>query len=417
MRGAMFSVAQKIVVATLVALLLIVPSHTAQAAGGGLDLARDSVGTYIPDAPNIYHDIYFVLPVDATQVKNTDWLLIDLPNYRFVSADGAFLIGGFGSPNFQVIGNQVRISNFALLPGNSLSISGIHANNPDEGVDNHVSLKIATDSSGTVVRNQVTLIPTEGKNVVNVTASILTETSAVTISGYTSPTTFVTLTEGSSVLATTVSDLTGVFNFNISGIDPGTHTFAMYATDALNRSTSETTLTIFLLANMVTSASGILLSPSLSLDKSQIHSGDLLTISGSSKPNSQINIFLEAPLRSYVASSNSSGAWSYVVPSSETTLMSPGAYRVYAVTQDSNGGQSNVSPTLNFSVITVTTGSNPAPACDISHGDLNCNGVTNLVDFSILLYHWNTNHRVADINKDGTVNLVDFSIMMFYYSG
>jgi hypothetical protein len=52
-----------------------------------------------------------------------------------------------------------------------------------------------------------------------------------------------------------------------------------------------------------------------------------------------------------------------------------------------------------------------------SQGDLNCDGFVNLVDFSILLFNWNTASTVADINKDGTVSLPDFSIMLFYWTG
>jgi hypothetical protein len=52
-----------------------------------------------------------------------------------------------------------------------------------------------------------------------------------------------------------------------------------------------------------------------------------------------------------------------------------------------------------------------------SIGDLNCDGVVNLVDFSILVFNWNTASAVADINEDGTVSLPDFSIMLFYWTG
>jgi hypothetical protein len=52
-----------------------------------------------------------------------------------------------------------------------------------------------------------------------------------------------------------------------------------------------------------------------------------------------------------------------------------------------------------------------------STGDLNCDGAVNLVDFSILLFNWNSSAEVADINSDGTVSLPDFSIMLFYWTG
>ena len=49
--------------------------------------------------------------------------------------------------------------------------------------------------------------------------------------------------------------------------------------------------------------------------------------------------------------------------------------------------------------------------------DLNKDGRVNLADFSILLFHWNTDHGIADLNQDGRVSLTDFSIMLFQWTG
>jgi hypothetical protein len=49
--------------------------------------------------------------------------------------------------------------------------------------------------------------------------------------------------------------------------------------------------------------------------------------------------------------------------------------------------------------------------------DLNTDGKVNLVDFSILLFHWNSTNPLADINLDGKVNLVDFSVQLFCWTG
>ena len=53
--------------------------------------------------------------------------------------------------------------------------------------------------------------------------------------------------------------------------------------------------------------------------------------------------------------------------------------------------------------------------------DLNKDGKVNIIDFSILLFWWNTKQAkglgIADINDDGKVNIVDFSIMLFQWTG
>ena len=55
------------------------------------------------------------------------------------------------------------------------------------------------------------------------------------------------------------------------------------------------------------------------------------------------------------------------------------------------------------------------PVEDISEGDLNCDSIINLTDFSILMYYWGTTDDTADINEDDIVNISDFSIMMYYW--
>ena len=53
--------------------------------------------------------------------------------------------------------------------------------------------------------------------------------------------------------------------------------------------------------------------------------------------------------------------------------------------------------------------------------DENKDGKVNIVDFSIMLFWWNTKQAkglgIADINGDGKVNIVDFSIMLFQWTG
>jgi hypothetical protein len=53
--------------------------------------------------------------------------------------------------------------------------------------------------------------------------------------------------------------------------------------------------------------------------------------------------------------------------------------------------------------------------------DLNRDGKINLIDFSILIFWWQTNggdsDPPADINGNGRVSLEDFSILLFNWTG
>lgn len=378
-----------------------------------LDQARDNVGTILPGFLDVTHDIYFVLPVTAPQVTPSDYIIVDFPNYTNVRPPTS-VIGGYGTATWSVVGSKVRITNVAILPGTGFNIQGIVANNPGGLSSNQVIISIAENAAGTIIRNQSTVIPTDTNFSVNVTASIVSDLSALRISGFGPVGGFVTLTENSTPVGTTVAGGTGAFVFQLTAIDPGIHTYQIYATDSLNRSTSQTSLSLFLIAGNLTTASNILLSSSMSLDKAEITSGQTLVISGSTKPSTQLNLFLESPLQSFTIPVDSTGNWSYTLSSSFTQALTPGEYRVYSVVQDILGYQSNISNTLSFTV-RINDPTNPAPCGDISRGDLNCDSRVNLTDFSILLYYWNTNQRRGDINSDGKVNLTDFSIMMFYY--
>jgi hypothetical protein len=53
--------------------------------------------------------------------------------------------------------------------------------------------------------------------------------------------------------------------------------------------------------------------------------------------------------------------------------------------------------------------------------DLNRDGSVNLIDFSILIFWWQTtggdSNPPADINQNGNVGLEDFSILLFNWTG
>jgi hypothetical protein len=389
-------------------------SHTR--AGSGLDYAEDSISNTLPNKTGVQHAVSFTLPIDAQQVRPGDFILIDMPNFVNVTA-ATSVLGGFGTPQFGLNGNTVSITNVALLPGSSFQVLGITATNAATPSLFRVTIAIATDSSGTTIRNQASVIASGNLyNSISVSASIQSPLSSIDLSGYTSPNSFTTLIQDTSVLGTTSASSTGYFHFSLSGINTGSHTFNIFSSDDLNRTSSQAILNLFLTASTLTSASNIILSPTLSLDKAIVSSGDTLTVSGESLPSAQVTIFTESPLRSYSTTSSSSGAWSYTLPAAEMATYSPGAYRLYSSVQDNGGNQSIFSPTLNFTVNgNVSDSANPQPGCDISHGDLNCDGKTSLADFSILLFYWHTNQHRADINKDGKVDLIDFSIMMFFF--
>jgi hypothetical protein len=48
-------------------------------------------------------------------------------------------------------------------------------------------------------------------------------------------------------------------------------------------------------------------------------------------------------------------------------------------------------------------------------GDINHDGVVNILDLSVLLSHYGTNYVAADLNNDNIVNIFDLSILLGNY--
>jgi hypothetical protein len=104
------------------------------------------------------------------------------------------------------------------------------------------------------------------------------------------------------------------------------------------------------------------------------------------------------------------GSWTLTL---QTTGLSQGTYELVAQGKMPNGLVESDKSARK----TIGIGVKVADDTCLGRGDLNCDGVVNLVDFSILLFNWNSTSAVADINGDGTVALPDFSIMLYNWTG
>jgi hypothetical protein len=396
----------------VVACSVLYPNHSAKAFGF-LEDPRDNISTLTPSVPDVYHDVSFTLPADASPITPRDWIEVDLTNFSSLNPF-TDMIGAFGTPIFTTRANTLLVHNVSVQAGSTVGMFGAQATNPGPGASFGIDIKIAKGSVDGLISNLASIDAGFKGVYISTSAYIQSPLSALTLSGYSGPGTFVTLTESGTVVGTASAQGDGSFNLTLSALDPGPHTYRLYSTDSRNLLSTAVIVDTYLYSSTSTSYTNILLSPTITVDKSEVIQGDTITLSGTAKPDTSIAVYTEAPTVSYPISSNPDGTWSVVLDGNETKKYPPGQHTAYAILQD-NFGNSLPSPTINFTVKAPLTDNNPPPACNISKGDLNCDGKTNLTDFSILLFHWKTNHKKADINHDGVVNLVDFSIMMFYF--
>lgn len=239
----------------------------------------------------------------------------------------------------------------------------------------------------------------------------------VVINGYAFPNSTVTiLVDGTSAL-TERANSSGQFTATIDEIARGVYTFGVYATDSQDVKSSTFTTTFTVTGARGSTLSNVNLMPTIQVSPDPVQPGQTLTFSGYAIPDSAVEIETRregsgGSVTSLTATSNGSGFWSTTV---DTSGFARDTWKVRARSTQPDGGRST-----NFSQYTFY-GVGAEAQEPTSTSDLNRDGRVNLIDFSILLFHWNTaggsSDPPADINRDGRVSLTDFSIMIFNWSG
>ncbi len=213
------------------------------------------------------------------------------------------------------------------------------------------------------------------------------------------------------------ADGNGRYEITIDRIARGVYTFGLYAIDTttVRSSTFSTSFTVS--GARTASLSNINIPPTITAAPDPVNPGTPLVLRGFTVPGTSITLEFEkdgssaASKRVITATSSATGAWQVELT---TTGLTNGTYkaRVRARIPDTIL-QTNFSAYKLIGVGQTAVRQNNA--------DLNRDGKVNLVDFSILLFWWNsdggTSDPSADINADSKVNLVDFSILLFNWTG
>ena len=240
--------------------------------------------------------------------------------------------------------------------------------------------------------------------------------STVTLSGKAPPNTTVTIMRDGKIELTVNAGGDGTFSGKVSGLERGTYTFVTYATDGTGAKTSRFSSTLTLGSGTNNSIANILLSPTVSVPET-VEIGETVLARGVAIPGGTVNLMVRnvpksGPLgaaKEYAASSTADGTWSYTLPAKD---FSRGTYEVKAKSVSAEASSEYSAPAY------VGYGESPSQKADNGNrSDINKDGRVNLVDFSILLTHWNDSDEDADINQDGIVNLSDFSILLFNWTG
>jgi len=239
----------------------------------------------------------------------------------------------------------------------------------------------------------------------------------VSIEGWAYPGATVSFLRDGVTVSTKGAGGSGEFSDKTEGLDRGSYSFGIYAVDSKGVRSATFATTLWLQANTLNTLNNIMLPPTVSVAEASISPGTPLVVTGYSAPQANITTWLRPKLAEVstadivsTTTADGSGAWAITVP---TLKLPKGTYEFVAQGKMQNGLVESDKSARKTIGIGVTVHDDDC----LSQGDLNCDGAINLIDFSILLFNWNTASVEADVNKDGTVSLPDFSILLYNWTG
>ncbi len=234
----------------------------------------------------------------------------------------------------------------------------------------------------------------------------------VVLEGKAYPSANVNVLKDGTVVAVAQADVNANFSYETSEISPGPTTFGFWATDARGVRSVMFTTTFQVTQNAVTTVSNIFLPPTIDLPTKKVAVGDVLDALGTTAPNAKVTLYVNKEKEPRgTGTSSPTGLWNASLSTAglddEVFHAVRGMFEQIGTPPQAKSGYSQA---INFYVGTQD-------AKEPGNADLNGDGRVNLVDFSILLFHWDTDHGIADLNSDGRVNLTDFSILLFHWTG
>jgi len=248
--------------------------------------------------------------------------------------------------------------------------------------------------------------------------------TVIIFQGVSYPSSTLTINQDSSLLVEIATNTQAQFNVQAI-IEPGNHTFMIFGEDQDGIIGKESNFTLTLSEGTTTTISGIFLGPTISIDRTVIAASETATLTGTTIPNSELNVTLNSSIVAaatglpkvavHIASADGNGRWLHLFNADDLEV---DEYTTFAQATDPiSESVSETSKSLAFEVV----GDEEPDVCDgMAIADINCDGAVDLIDFSILLFYWESTDPAnprADINTDGIVDIIDFSIMMFYWSG
>jgi len=242
----------------------------------------------------------------------------------------------------------------------------------------------------------------------------------VVFSGRAYPLSRVSILKDGQLVVTTIAGPDSNFTATISGLSSGNYTFSVYGEDKNNIRSAPFTFPIYITSGVTTKISGIFISPTIAVDKSEVLKGDNLVIFGQSASSSEVTVSINSTEEIFIKK-NTDESGVYLV-NLDTSILELGQHHTKSKSAVS-GEISEFGQIVAFLVGNKNIFTELNANC-ILKGDVNYDCKVNLVDFSIAAFWYKKPLSEAfviiesdKLNADRKIDLVDFSIMAFYWTG
>lgn len=245
--------------------------------------------------------------------------------------------------------------------------------------------------------------------------SVISTTNAV-FTGKAYPKSSVFLLKDAQLISQTTANENADFSFTLTSIASGDFVFTVYSEDYRGLRSSLYTFPLHITEGTTTQASGIMIAPTLFLDKAEVQQGFSIAMTGQSEPEAEVTAVVANGVKEVLVKGNADVRGVYTLQL-ETDALGIGKY--YVRTQ--SRVLARLSPTSDAQEFFVGSKNIVVgePGTAFVAGDLNQDRRVSIVDFSLMAYWYKkpSPPEAFDLNGDGKVDLVDLSIMARAWTG
>lgn len=251
-------------------------------------------------------------------------------------------------------------------------------------------------------------------------------TARVIFSGLAYPSNRVYILKNGVLAVQTMTGPDAKFHVELSNINDGNYNFIIWAEDSNSIRSLSHSFSVYITKDATTTISGILLPPTVAIDKAEVKKGETITIFGQTVPSAIITISINSEqeiIDKIVAGRD--GLYRYLIDSADLEYGSHDVKtKVYVANEELASTYSNILGFIVGDKSVVKPSMAPGRTVCPDKGDINNDCRVSLIDFSILSYWWGKGDSSStllaidkQLYKDGKIDLKDFSIMAYYWTG